>query len=82
MLRHGQEVRYWIDHILGTDRCLLQNVDVCPIKIPSNEENIFTYLSQVVPKTPAQKHAHVLWISEETWRVTNAMVSLRISVDR
>ena len=28
MLRHGQEVRYQTDYILGTERCLFHNVDV------------------------------------------------------
>ena len=57
-------------------------IPIYPPKKPYHEDSLFDYLRQEVHNTPAHKRTHTSWISEETWRVINVRVSLRISPDR
>ena len=44
MLRRGQEVRSWMEYILGTDRCLFQNMDV---RDPRHNTNQYMVLGRL-----------------------------------
>ena len=83
------ETRHNIDHYLllgchrGTTHICNQlylgkrmRLPLHHLRRPSQDDNIFSFICQVAPKTLAHERMHSSCISKETWRVINARLSL------